>query len=699
MSLDKKLGSISQNLELEKKNKEKKEEEERLKPIREKVEFLSRHKQVLEIIKNSLELKSDKNKGQGLGMEEYSEQTTKKVKSETAQLDQVMTRHQEALKSVGVGSREGLISHPDFAEEEEVIAYKKAVEQDEGLKMSDADLQTRLKKVGVDFNLENFSYSEANRAVTEKLQAVDQELRQEKLKTPEGREEVLEEVAKKLETATPRIEFSLFDRGRDSGITIDNDYNPNIRLSGEKAKFSDWHRPNLIPGDFDKLITQYGEELTREGLRKAYRSKVEKAVSAFDIKNENAVSLRQQLEVNRAEVVKARQMLQEFIHRKEECQRLLTGKAEELKKKNIKFSPEHASGYGNDYNNLLELSSGRTADDLQRELWDDEKFPPEYDFKKIQERVQSRLDSLKEFAAAVNDIQSQEDADNLSRGQKSPTSSLHTNQLNLRWPETKFKFKTADGYDSKFLNDFIHEHKTYSAAGKFLGDRVGALTRATEKISETLDLGLQTQLKEREFDKAAREAGLGSSQPSSFESQVNRIEKDGKDAQKLLEEIKTLQLTLPQTEELSLANSYIHVPSIEAELKTLAQETSQAEQNLQDLERKVERHQAKEPKLFGKDKWQAELDSLDSQKTELKEKIRKMKSEDYNTLYRKSVIYIPTERYSHAEGILKEYKARGKAAEIFIGLEKDLAELIDRKVPPVLTKLYEEFRALENQLK
>ncbi len=206
MSLQEKLSKISQNLQETKAEAEKKAQEKELEPIRARIKELENQKNQLDLVKGSLELKSDKDTGKG--MKEYSKETEEQVKKESTRLDTLTEKNKEALQTMGVENQDQLIDNPEFAEETEVVSYKKAKEQGEGLKMSDASLQEKLKTLGVNIDAESFSYDSAERALTEKLQSVEGELLQEKLKTPEGKEEAIEMLSKNLEKNIPQASFS-----------------------------------------------------------------------------------------------------------------------------------------------------------------------------------------------------------------------------------------------------------------------------------------------------------------------------------------------------------------------------------------------------------------------------------------------------------------------------------------------------------
>lgn len=303
MSLKEKLTVLSQNLETEKNNKEKAEEEEFLKPTREKIKNLELSLRDLDLIKNSLEFKGDENQKDAIGMQDYAKNTNQNIEAKSSEINDLILENKEALKELGVENEEQLVSSPEFATDSEVIEYHKAKEQGEDLKISDTKLKERLMDLGVEFDAENFSYELAIPAIDKKIKETALELNQERIKTPEGKELVLDNLAKEFEEKTKKLKLnSISERNKSIDSDLEKkqpDYsyrfkigenNFNIEFKDEKTKVDNWYNLRLIPDNFKDVKAAYGEEIACEALEKTYQNKINDTFSEFNNrleKNEN----------------------------------------------------------------------------------------------------------------------------------------------------------------------------------------------------------------------------------------------------------------------------------------------------------------------------------------------------------------------------------------------------------------------------
>lgn len=321
MSLKEKLTVLSQNLETEKNNKEKAEEEELLKPTREKIKNLELSLRDLDLIKNSLEFKGDENQKDAIGMQDYAKNTNQNIEAKSSEINDLILENQEVLKKLGVENEEQLVSSPEFATDSEVIEYHKAKEQGEDLKISDTKLKERLMDLGVEFDAENFSYELAIPAIDKKIKETALELNQERIKTPEGKELVLDNLAKEFEEKTKKLKLNSISE-RDKSIDSDlekkqPDYsyyfeternNFSIEFKDEKKEVYNWHILKLIPDNFKDMEAAYGEEIAREALEKAYQNQINNIFSESDNhleENENISDRENKISETIVNVVKA----------------------------------------------------------------------------------------------------------------------------------------------------------------------------------------------------------------------------------------------------------------------------------------------------------------------------------------------------------------------------------------------------------
>ena len=294
MSLKEKLAGISQNLQEEKKIEEQSAQEKELAPIRTKIKELEEQKRELDLIKGSLELKSDGKIGKG--MKEYSSETAGNIEKESIEINTLINENKEALQSLGVEDKEQLMTNPETAEGEEVVRYKKAEKQSEDLRMSDKALQKKLASLGIEVDQEKFSYDSAEKALAEKIQLVEGELVKEKLKTPEGKEENLEMAMGDLEKSlpAPRISKESSRSGYDQYVFSMKDTKvfygyDDIQGSKKIANFKGL-RNHLLPDNFKDLELKYGKDIAQEAIVKVYENKFDQSQKKFDEEIEKAKS-------------------------------------------------------------------------------------------------------------------------------------------------------------------------------------------------------------------------------------------------------------------------------------------------------------------------------------------------------------------------------------------------------------------------
>jgi len=278
MSLENKLFKLSSEFRKNKEEENKKLQEEELKPIRLKTEELKEKKFQLELILGSLSLESKK-ESSGIGMKEYSTKTENKFKEENILLDKLINKNQEVLKTIGIENKDHLLENPDFAEDEEIISYKKSKAQKEELGLSDSALKEKLLSLGITIDQENFSYDLVEKKLEEKIEQVDKELALEKAKTPEGKEELKEELTQYLFKKMSTIDFSI---KKNSGLYyFDKSYVLNLGRH-DSANFRFLREGCYVEKDdlnFDfienwkNLEEKYPYDVIREAMKKTLKEK------------------------------------------------------------------------------------------------------------------------------------------------------------------------------------------------------------------------------------------------------------------------------------------------------------------------------------------------------------------------------------------------------------------------------------------
>lgn len=735
MSLKEKLGGLSKILEEQKKTKEKSEEDKRLEPIRVNIKNLESSRKNLALVKGSLDFKapskSEKinkkiktkfgeinvltNK-EASGMQDYLEQTDTKIKSKSGEIDTLILENKEALKELGIEDRDQLAVHPEFVEEPEVIEYHKALEQGEGLKMSDAKLKEKLITLGVEFDAENFSYESASQAVEKKIVDIDKELIVEKLKTPEGKEEVINNLAEEFKKSTGKLELHSFSGSPDKSMAMgyekdrpDYSYgfgtdqrNFSVNFKDEKAKVTDWYNLKLIPDNFKDIEAAYGEDIAREALEKTYQNKVHENFSRWDETGDKAVSLKEQIKaVSPEERQAVKNKLNEFSEKQNEALRVLKEKSAELKGKGIEFNPDHVTGYGGAYQELLELDSRGTAKYISENLYKND-FPPQYDFVKLQEIVEKRMEHIDQFIKAIQNIQDEEGVKDLLENHDSDTyvGKFHKNQLGVDFREgVQFKLK---GNNNGAISKLTEKCKTYQQAEDYLNEIIEKNAAGENKVSEAIINTIKAQLKLRELEAEIKNEGIGN-QVYNLENKIKEISRNKEDATKVMGEIESLQSELSREPELSkenliLSDSHLIIPSIKKEYDDLRENKPLKQKEWENKKTERERQEETKPGLFGKEKWQKKLDLLKGEEASAEIEYRALDKQDQNALYYKAYRLIDSDPYTPIGKMVQSHKAQGNASEIFNSLREELTKVIDTTLPPKILQDYAEYKALAEKI-
>lgn len=282
MSLENKLSQISNQIRENKENESKKLQEENLEPIRLNIKELEKTKFQLELILDSLKLKSGKDSG--IGMREYSTKTENEFKEENIRLDKLIDKNQETLKTIGVENKDQLLENSDFSGDEEIISYKKSKGQKENLELSDSVLKERLLSLGMTINQENFSYDLAEKMLQEKIEQVNKELALEKAKTPEGKEELKEELLQYFNKEIPSFSFSKaknFDHYNKNYVLDLGRYN---RIEFDENRIIKGDTPgSFSTGEWEKIEEKYPYDVIREAMEEAFEKKVGSSSYSYDL--------------------------------------------------------------------------------------------------------------------------------------------------------------------------------------------------------------------------------------------------------------------------------------------------------------------------------------------------------------------------------------------------------------------------------
>jgi hypothetical protein len=700
MSLQEKLAKKSQELEEAKKGEAEKAEDSALSPVRNRIKELELQKSQLDLVKGSLELKSDKNAGIGEGMKEYKAKTLESAKKESSQLDAIVEKNKEALKTMGVEDKEQLAENPEFAEDAEVVSYKEAKGKVSGLNEADAALQEKLKTLGVENAGENGSYESAEKALTEKIQSLDSELLQEKLKTPEGKKEAVDTIASDLEKKMKNISF----KKNEAGIAVfDLGDNSRITISPTGVKAENLLNAKIVPDEVAGLEKTYDPAILKEAVKDAYGKKIDGAFARFDKETKN-IDAELKADLEKASPEKwpaASKAIREFQESAAEFKKTLKQKSEELKAKGVDFNPQYVQNYGGEYEKYARLAEYDQDNSLIAQAVNNpQAYPPKVNFDELKEFAEKRNKDLQELTEDIKKLETEEDIQKFTKGTsgKSGISRAHGNIMatkfdSIRRPdynpnETSFRQEQVKG---------LMKFASYNEAANYFKKQQEERESFKQKALEVVETGIDKTAKAKELRKEMAVQKMDGS-IGDIERQVSKIETDRKDALALMTELVKLESILPK-EDVILNGNEIRIPSVDLEIKKLNKERETEGENLKALNSKLSALEANEPKLFGKEKWRSEVAALKEEKTQLEQKINKMSNEDYRALLNKSTYRIPTTQYSDVERLVNEQKFKQTSSgEIFADLKAKLDEMVNKKVPTSVLNLHKEYKELEKKL-
>lgn len=706
MSLSEKLSKKSQELEKAEAVEAEKKLAEELAPVRARIAEIEGQKRKLELIKGSLELKSDKNVGKG--MKEYEVEVKKTKKEKATKIDILVEKNKKVLEAMNIKDRDDLMKNEEFKDEEEIAEYKSAEEQGHELEKADKALIQKLEKLGVSISPDEFSYESAEQAVSEKLKEVEDELLQQKLKTPEGRGEVIETLAKNLEKSIPKTELTFNKETGQHKLSFEkfNRRDTGIFISNEGARFGEWYDVDLIPEDIKKIEATYGADVANEALQKAYQSKVHEAVVSFDVNGENVLAVKKHIEsIHPQEADNAEDLLRKFEKEQEKFRLAMQEKSKELEKVGIEFDTEYAPGWGGwgKYEDFIALGESGFNEKVKNALKNKYTFPPQFDFIKLQSYITERIDSVKEFTSAIKNLKTQDDINKFSGSNEKRTAILKAH-ADLRELKEKirvgfyFQKTSHDSSANKLVDEITSKIKTYSDAEEYLNKKIQKLSDIEDKALEKIKTGILMEKNTGAFRDVLQKENFNGGRIDYIENEFRKVEDDKKEALSALQELILLESELPKDEEVVLGRGSIYIPSVTEKIKKLEGDRKNIEESIQSARENMRVHGMNKPKLFGKDSWEEKMINMETEKNAMEKDMKKM-DDELNELKKKQFFYIKTRRYSKTEDIIDKQNARGTTKEVLDVIRAELNKVVERRVPESVMGLYRQRKELEEKLK
>lgn len=640
-------------------------------------------------------------------MKEYAIKTASEKKKTHSQLEQIASNNKEALEKIGVKNIEELVDNPEFAADEEIVAYKQAEKQEENVRLSDAQLKKRLADFDINISDENFSYETASDEIGRRLENLNNELLAEKLKTPEGREEAINSLVKEFSETTGQLKnFNMSrkvysEKNRDLDQNETGDYcqlslgNSEVRVEffGDKAVLNDFYNLRLLPPDWAKKTDKYGQEVAQEALKQNYNQKLEEVFNSPDRLQGKAKEMRAALEViNPEKRYQAIESLSAFKTKRDEVFKLLQEKSEELKSQGINFSAEYNSDYGMKYEEIFELGHGyRGQVETVIEVIRSNDNNSLYDFDNITVVAQQRVSDLDQALKTIQNIKTKEDVSTFSN---SNLRDLHDKYLNCNFEKYAVP-ELPPGIFLEVRGLLKDKDSSYKAEVWRLDKEIAELEEMKNKIAEKIGEAVDYKITEHDLH---QKYGHNSSRQS-LEDMIKRIECVREEANKGLLAIAELQTKLPANENLIVRGITVEAPAKREAARKIIREIYLKEEELN--QKRADLNQQKElSPWFGKGKWRQKIDLLEQEIKELTAEIAKLKAQSQQEKHHIYYIDIKNARffYDQVEDLFKKYSATGQTDEVFVELQKSLQTLADKEAPADAKVFLEKLTALEKKL-
>jgi hypothetical protein len=727
MSLSKKIEELSEQARFKNEQSEKEDKEKELGPVRDKIKILEDQKYLLELIKGSLDLKSGN--GNGIGMKEYSVELKKDFDNKENIIKAIINNpsNKEGLNGLGIKVGDDLEENENnfnenvkklidiYKEDEEATEVRDLLDaqnKKDDLIDSNNALKEKLKSTGINIDENNFSYNSVGDSLSGKLTSIESEILVEKLKTPEGREEAIDMIAKSLEKTLPNMVLLQNTATKDYTLQIgyaeisvnDRKGYSGISLNEKTTRFINSRNQRFLPENINELEIKYGKEVIKEAIKKVYLKEVDKDFIYFDEKEANITSLL--ADVERANPEKARQaflVLSNFEKEADILQKEVDEKLKEFKDKDI--IPRN--GFHQAYAMLLKLTQyDNDTDRIKNILRNPSKFPPEFDWDLLKQKIEKRLEQNNKFKEIFLAISSQEEMDRFTNSDRNGTPKENSlwdfdtkiwrekdffggrnNQENIN-PE--FNFKNQKGKDNL--------PNTFDAAKRYLIEKKNDFDKVKENVDKKVDMVIDFSLIKKNLEVELADLKIDGG-IYNLDSSIEQVKKDKEKALSFMLKIVKLESELPK-ENFALRGRFIDTELRIKRREELNNIIKEEENKLNVLSKEVSEQKTLVYKsnLFNKSTRVKDLSNLEIKYSSIYKRIKEeLEPERYNLSA--PYVEINKEKEHLIENILNYRETiEGTPDKIFIDLKAKLTEVIDRKIPESIIRLNNEYKELLTKL-
>lgn len=721
MSLKEKLQVKTEAIRADAEAQKELQRNKELEPIRANINKLEKEKYHLEMIKNSLDFNSQEVKD-GLGMKNYSKKIENEKKETRGELEETISEHQAALEKDGISNVDDLVDHQEYGEEKEVLAYKQALKQEEGLQLSDEELKKRLAELNINISEENFSYESVSHEISLRLADLEKELLADKLKTPEGKEEIINNLA---EDFSKNIKILEFEATVDKSNQKNNqDFNHNQEdafyrfglkdqpdtyrresitfiFYGDKMILNNYYSLTL-PDNFSSQVDKVGLEVAQTALQRSYQQKLDAAFNNPNVLLGRAKRIKEAVDsFNPERRGLAIEALNNFKTKKQELLRLLQIKSTELKNQGIDFSPTSARAFGGQYEDLFKFNrycdSEEMITKLETKHYPNNHLMPLYDYDKLKVITERRIKELDEAIEIINNIKDENDVKNFdSNKSDSYIGRFHQHLINNHI-EAQAEFKLPVNVQYREIEELSNQFNSQEQAAQHLKNEVARLEQDKDKIAAKLSEAVEYKVAEKELYRNHKDvANL-----DKLESIIKDIERERKNAKLALKVIINLEFKLAKIEDVEgivVKGTKVEIQSKVKESEQLNEDREKKEKELQKKEKELKIKGNKEP-FFGKSKWRDQVSSLKAEIEKIKTEIQDL-SDKYNQAIKDRFYYLDMDdlEYSKSKELIENYSNAGKAEEAFGTLKEQLTELSKEEIPTDLQEYHDKLKSLKDSL-
>ena len=714
MSLKEKLSQKATDLEQQRMSEEQQLRQEALAPIRQNIHKIENDRYQLDMIKGSLE-KSDSSEDVGKRITDYATRLDKEVIEKRQPIETLMKDHQDVMETMSIKTPEELAEHPDFADEEEVVEYKEITErapkEHEALAEGDEALKEKLAALGVTIDTENFSYDAAEKAIDEKMQALNEELVREKLKTPEGKEEALEMLVKDIEGDIAQMRLSSKQGGYDFSLkTNESSYSKRtISIINDEAKIDgNDYSIRFVPEKIKNIKEIYGEEIAEQAVTKAYDMQIEKAFKEFDKYNYSVEQMIPELE--RMRPMKAEKSRAAFLSFKSQNAAMFEETAR-AKRKSFTDTGLDFHDDGSFFQTISGMSNlgyyKGDDENIFKEINHSDKFPPSFDWEKLSEKIESRSQQNKHLLEVLEGIHTQDDLDAfLSWGDKAKGNEDAIGSINRGWAkESKFFGWRDDEYEgavdpryrlpfekgssqAQEVSEKLRNFRTYGEVAEFYREKEKELSSLKQKVHGVIEKAVSQEILRGKL-KALIETEKIGRDIDDVERGIQQLEREKNSATEIMSQLIRIEQKLPKDKEITFSNLRFEITEDAERFRELGNLIDKENVALQEKNEEIKAKGPK-PRIFGAGAWQDSVDDLNREKMVIEDTIASMKNERVD-LRNKEESKLNIGNVSVEEDF-KKLRLKGTAEEIFDILREKLREIKDKTISSEVINLYQQYK-------